>query len=142
MSCIFCKIIKGETQASFTYRDEICSAFMDIHPVNPGHVLIVPNQHFESVDQLPEATGAKMFSVAQKIYKALIESDVRMDGANIFLSNGEAAGQEVPHCHIHIVLRFLGDGQRVGFKHAGAASRGALDDIANKLSNHLGNLLP
>ncbi|MGZ3797406.1 MAG: HIT family protein, partial [Pseudobdellovibrionaceae bacterium] len=116
MSCIFCKIIKGDSQASLVYRDEICSAFMDIHPINPGHVLIVPNEHFESVDQLPEGTGAGMFLVASKIYKALMESEVRMDGANIFLSNGEAAGQEVPHCHIHVVPRFRGDGQRIGFK--------------------------
>lgn len=137
MICIFCKIIKGEASGSFVYRDEVCTAFLDIHPINSGHVLVVPNEHIESVDQLLDVTASKMFNVARKILKALKISEIRMDGANIFLSNGEAAGQEVPHCHIHIVPRYMSDGQRIGFKHQSNVSRETLNQIAQTIKMNL-----
>ncbi len=137
MSCIFCKIIKGDASGSFVYRDEVCAAFLDIHPINPGHVLVLPNEHIGSIDQLSEVTTSKMFNLAREIFKALKSSDIRMDGANIFLSNGEAAGQEVPHCHIHIVPRYSGDGQRIGFKHASGISRENLNQIAQTIKMNL-----
>ena len=137
MNCIFCKIINGDVPGSIVYRDKICTAFMDIHPINPGHILVVPNEHIESMDQLSEMTGSKMFTVARNMYKALKASGVQMDGANIFLSNGEAAGQEVPHCHIHIVPRFIGDGQRIGFKHSNNVSREHLNQIAQIVAENI-----
>lgn len=137
MSCIFCKIIKGKASGSFVYRDEVCTAFLDIHPINSGHVLVVPNEHIESIDQLSEVTASKMFNVAREIFKALKISEIRMDGANIFLSNGEAAGQEVPHCHIHIVPRYMGDGQKIGFKHQSSFSRETLNQIAQTIKVNL-----
>lgn len=136
MSCIFCKIISGEAEGSFVYRDEFCSAFLDIHPINPGHILVVPNEHVEGVDQLSDMQASKMFSAARKIYNAIKISNIQMDGANIFLSNGEAAGQEVPHCHIHVVPRFIGDCQRVGFKHS-SISREQLNQISKTISDKL-----
>jgi len=60
--CIFCDIIEGRTSASIVFRDEMCCAFMDIQPVNPGHVLIVPNEHVASIDDLDEKIGGHLFS--------------------------------------------------------------------------------
>lgn len=137
MSCIFCKIINGEVEGSFVYKDEFCSAFLDIHPINPGHVLVVPNEHVEELDQLSDVQTSKLFVAARNIYRALKASDIRMDGANIFLSNGEAAGQEVSHCHIHVVPRFRGDGQRTGFKHSSGIPREQFNQIAQTISDKL-----
>jgi histidine triad (HIT) family protein len=114
-NCIFCKILKNEVEASFVYRGEIVSAFMDLHPVNRGHVLIVPNKHNKRFSSLDDITVAEMFKVGRKVLSAIESSEVKCEGANIFLSDGEVAGQEVPHSHLHIAPRFTGDGHRMGF---------------------------
>lgn len=89
--------------------------------------------HIESMDQLSKVTASKMFNVAREIFKALKASDIRMYGANIFLSNVEAAGQEVPQCHIHVVPRYMDDGQSIGFKNASSVSREILNQIAQTI---------
>jgi histidine triad (HIT) family protein len=90
---------------------------LDIHPINPGHVLVVPKVHRARLYELPPAEAGPLFEVARKIYGAIREADVRCEGANIILSDGVIAGQEVPHAHLHIAPRFLGDGHRMGFSH-------------------------
>lgn len=112
--CIFCAIVAGQAQASFVYRDEVCSAFLDIQPMNPGHVLVIPNRHASHLSDLDPEDGAHMFRVAQKVARALRNSGVRCEGVNMFLADGEAAMQEVFHVHLHVLPRFTGDG--FGFK--------------------------
>ena len=121
------------------HRDELVSAFLDIHPINRGHVLIVPNQHYARFNQVPGSVAAKMFEVAQKIHQALPRANVKMEGANFFLSDGEVAGQEVPHSHLHIAPRFTGDGHRMGFSNTApdAAARENLDSLAKELRSSL-----
>jgi histidine triad (HIT) family protein len=113
--CIFCDIVRRISPASFVYVDDVCSAFMDIRPVNTGHVLVIPNQHASSLAELPSATGADIFNIAQRIAQALRESGVRCDGVNLFLADGEAAFQEVFHVHLHVIPRYWGDGFRLVF---------------------------
>lgn len=113
--CIFCKILSGEAEARFVYRDENCSVFLDIQPLNPGHVLVVPNVHIERMADMPEALAGKIFEVATKVFKAILKTEIKCDGANFFLSDGSQAGQEVLHCHLHIAPRFSNDGVKVGF---------------------------
>lgn len=134
--CVFCKIIRRELPASFVYEDETCVGFLDIHPINEGHVLIVPKQHRERLTQLEPKTAGHLFEVGQKVLKAIEQSGIRCEGANLFLSDGAAAGQEVMHSHLHITPRFRGDGQRAGFSHADPDqySRKRLDEIAEKIS--------
>lgn len=115
--CVFCKIVRSELPANVVYEDSKCIAFLDIHPINEGHVLIVPKNHVERFGDLTDSPG-HLFSVAQSLVKAIENSDIQCDGTNLFLSDGKAAGQEVPHVHIHIVPRFNGDGQKSGFTHA------------------------
>lgn len=107
---IFARILRGEAPATFVYRDERVSAFMDVQPVNPGHVLVVPNASVASLADLDEATGAHLFRVAHRIAKALRRSDLRCEGVNLFLADGEAAMQEVFHVHLHVFPRYAGDG--------------------------------
>ena len=109
--CIFCSIVEGEAPASFLHRDELVSAFLDIRPVTPGHLLLVPNQHVAFSHDLPGATADRLFSIARQAARALREAGVvRADGVNLFVADGEAAGQEVFHAHLHVIPRFPGDG--------------------------------
>ena len=101
-SCIFCKIVDGNAQASKVCEDDTCLAFMDIQPVNPGHVLVIPKVHFEDLADLPADTGAHLFKVAQRVALSLPKTDIKIEGANLFLAHGEAAGQEIFHVHLHV----------------------------------------
>ena len=108
--CIFCEIVAKRAPASIVFQDDRCCAFMDIQPVNPGHVLIVPVTHVAFLDDLDEETGAYLFTIAQRLSRALRRSGVRCEGVNFFLADGEAAGQEVFHVHLHVFPRFRNDG--------------------------------
>ena len=108
--CIFCDILNGNEDATFVYRDELVSAFMDIQPVNPGHILVIPNHHAPYLAELNEATGARIFQVAQRLSAAIRSSGIPCEGINFFLADGEAAMQEVFHVHLHVFPRFAGDG--------------------------------
>src|SRR4029453_13486029 len=84
-------------------------AFMDIQPVNPGHLLIIPKQHASFLADLREAPGPHLFRVAMRMAEALRRSGIRCEGVNLFLADGEAAFQEVFHVHLHVFPRFAGD---------------------------------
>ena len=109
-SCVFCDIIAGRAPASVVYRDERCMTFMDIRPVTPGHLLVVPLAHASSLADLDAATGGHLFVVAQKLAAAVRASGLKADGINLYLADGEPAGQEVLHVHLHVFPRFAGDG--------------------------------
>lgn len=113
--CIFCEILATRAEASFVYRDGQVAAFMDIHPVNPGHVLVVPIDHVADLAALDPDTGARVFTVAQRISTALYTSGLRCEGTNFFLADGAAAGQEVFHVHLHVFPRYGGDGFELRF---------------------------
>ena len=112
--CIFCSIISGSSPASFVYQDELAVAFMDIQPITPGHVLVIPRQHYSNLSELDPSMGGHLFRVAQHLADALYKSGLRCEGINFHLADGEVAGQEVFHVHLHVLPRFLGDG--FGFK--------------------------
>jgi histidine triad (HIT) family protein len=83
---------------------------MDIQPVNPGHVLVVPNRHASYLADLQQEEGAQLFRVAQQVAAALRKSGLKCEGVNFFLADGVAAGQEVFHVHLHVLPRYTGDG--------------------------------
>lgn len=133
--CIFCEILGGQAPASFVYRDERVAAFMDIQPVNPGHVLVVPERHCADLAQLSPRDGAHMFVVAQQISTALFNSGLRCEGTNLFLANGAAAGQEVFHVHLHVFPRYAKDGFGLRFDaHYGEpVTRPVLETVAARI---------
>ena len=94
--CIFCAILEGRKEASFVYQEDSVSAFMDIQPINPGHILIVPNVHAAYLVDLNLDTGARLFQTAQCLAATLRFSRLRCQGVNFFLADGEAAHQEKP----------------------------------------------
>jgi histidine triad (HIT) family protein len=109
-SCVFCDIVAGRVPASVVYRDARVCAFMDIRPVNPGHVLVIPLVHSAGLTTLEADTGTQMFRVGQRMAEAIRRSGVRCEGINFLLADGEAAGQEVFHVHLHVIPRYAGDG--------------------------------
>lgn len=135
MACIFCDILTAKPEATFVYRDTHVAAFMDIQPVNPGHVLVVPVEHFVGLADLPSDIGSRIFAVAQSVSPALRKSGLRCEGVNLFLADGAAAMQEVFHAHLHVFPRFKGDGFGLrfsdGYHHR--PPREALDDAAAKI---------
>ena len=139
VDCVICKLLSGELEVSMVHQDDLCSAFMDIQPVNPGHVLIVPNRHASYLADLQEEAGAQMFRVAQRLTAALRESGVKCEGVNLFLADGEVAGQEVFHVHLHVFLRYAGDGFRLVLPPAYSEKpeRKELNEIAERVRNAL-----
>jgi histidine triad (HIT) family protein len=137
--CVFCKILSGELEVSMVYRDDICSAFMDIQPVNPGHVLVVPKRHAPYLADLLDEEGARMFRVARRLASALRASGIKCEGVNLLLADGEAAMQEVFHVHLHVFPRYRGDGFGLKFPPAYARKpeREELNTVAEKLRSVL-----
>lgn len=108
VGCIFCKIISGELPSTKVYEDEDVLAFLDIHPVNPGHTLVITKKHFESIHDTPDELVAKMSITAKKVAGA-IQKNLGAEGVNIGMNNGKAAGQIVFHSHIHVMPRYGND---------------------------------
>ena len=117
-SCIFCDILANLAPANFVHRDDLCVAFMDIRPVNPGHVLVVPRTHAALLAELDEASVGRLMQVAQRVDIALWASGIQCEGVNLFLADGRAAGQDVFHVHLHVFPRFHGDGHHLRFSPA------------------------
>ena len=107
--CIFCDLIQGAGEVSVCYEDASAIAFMDIQPVNQGHVLVVPRQHCESLDDLPHELSMHLFEVAMRL-SPIIRRVTGCDDMNVVVNSGEAAGQNVFHYHVHLIPRRAGDG--------------------------------
>lgn len=133
--CIFCKIARGRAPASIVYEDESTLAFMDIQPMNPGHVLVVPKAHGAYLEDLPAGRSGPILETARKVAGALRGSGLRCEAVSLYLANGKEAGQEVFHVHMHVIPRFRGDGFgiRVGPTYGRVADREELDAIATKI---------
>jgi histidine triad (HIT) family protein len=105
---IFAKIIRREIPAEIVYEDEDTLAFLDINPVNPGHVLVIPKVITRNVLDIDEASWLAVMRTVRKISR-IVKEAMSADGINIDINNEEAAGQIVFHTHVHIVPRFKGD---------------------------------
>lgn len=135
VDCIFCRILAGELPGSFVHRDDDVAAFMDIQPVNPGHLLVVPVRHATYLADLDAATAGRLMQVAHGLTAAVRASGLRCEGVNLFLADGEAAMQEVLHVHLHVFPRFAGDGfgLRFGPHYRDRPAREALDQAADQI---------
>lgn len=101
--CIFCKIVSNEAKATIVYRDDQVTAFRDLHPVAPTHILIVPNRHIESVGALEpedEQVVGHIFSVARKLAE---EEGISQGGYRLITNTGPHGGQTVFHLHVHLI---------------------------------------
>ncbi len=112
MDCIFCEIVAGEIPATKVYENEIILAFMDIAPVNPGHLLVIPKRHYRNIFDMPAAVGCQIMESAISLATAIREG-FNPDGLNLFQSNEVAAFQTVFHFHLHLIPRWENDALRL-----------------------------
>ena len=126
MECIFCAIVEGKIPSAKVYEDDHVFAFMDIAPANPGHLLIIPKQHYRNIFDMPADVGSKIMEVAVPLANA-IKDALKPDGLNLFQSNEPAAFQTVFHFHLHLIPRWEEDPLRLPWK----PSEGDIEEITN-----------
>lgn len=103
LNCLFCKIASGEARATILYQDELVTAFRDIHPLAPTHVLIIPNKHIQSINQVESADEhivGRLFSAARKIAEM---ENITHAGYRTIINTGADGGQSVFHLHMHVI---------------------------------------
>ncbi|QMW68138.1 HIT family protein [Mumia sp. ZJ1417] len=136
--CVFCAIVDGDAEASVVHEDEQAVVFMDLNPVTPGHLLVVPRRHAAGLEDLDEETSTHVWRLAHRLARALRRSGLRCDGINVFMADGEVAFQEVFHFHLHVIARHAGDGFTINADWK-QRSRSLLDTDASAIRNALVN---
>ncbi len=106
--CVFCKILAGEIPSAKVYEDDKVLAFLDIAPFNLGHALVVPKTHCHGLSDMPDDYRDALFAAAARLAPVILRV-TSATGFNLLLNNGQTAGQEVPHAHLHIIPRFADD---------------------------------
>src|SRR4029450_944639 len=132
--CIFCELIHGGGEVSICYEDSQALAFMDIQPVNAGHVLVVPRQHFESLLDVPPDLARHLVEVALGLAR-IVRRLAGAEGLNVIVNSGAAAGQDVFHYHVHVIPRRSDDGFQVTLPFPGSSppDRTLLDAMAARI---------
>lgn len=128
--CLFCKIIKGEIPASKIYEDDNILAFLDIKPVNHGHVLVIPKKHYEKMETAPDEVVADVFIGAKKLMKVIKDA---MSADFVALS---VVGIDIPHFHIHLIPRYFNDKMPV-FWPRKEYKDGEKESVADKIKSFL-----
>src|SRR5215469_5430225 len=139
-TCVFCELVAGKRPISVIGETHNLLAFMDIQPVNPGHALVIPKRHAPYLADLDPSLAGQMLTMGMRIAAALRTCGVRCEGVNLFVADGEAAGQEIFHAHLHVFPRFAGDGFGLKFSpdYFVLPSRANLDEVANDIRNAMG----
>jgi histidine triad (HIT) family protein len=135
-ACAFCGIVSGRLRASRVYEDARVLSFMDIHPASHGDLLVIPKVHATGLEDIDEALMTHLFRVVHLLARALRHSGLPCEGVNLFLADGEAAGQTVFHLHVHVFPRTAEDRFHLEVRWQ-ERSRAALDDDASQLREAL-----
>lgn len=132
--CTFCDIIRGAGEVSLCYEDADAMAFMDIQPVNAGHVLVVPRAHYESLADVPPQLAMHLFDISMRL-AGVVRQVTGCEGLNVVVNSGAAAGQDVFHYHVHVIPRREHDGFDIPLPFGGSAmpDRTLLDAVAAQI---------
>ncbi len=130
--CVFCKMANKQLPAEVVYEDAVATAVLDIHPIAPGHTMILPKVHAENILDLPDASVGPLFMVVKKVTARLKEA-FQPDGFTIGINHGKWAGQAVDHLHIHIIPRWKTDGGRSIHSVVSNAPQESLTEIRKKI---------
>jgi len=134
-SCLFCRIVSGELPATIVYEDDDSLAFLDHRPLFPGHTLLVPREHVETLGELPAKLVAPYFEAAQLLSRT-VESAMEAEGTFVAMNN--RVSQSVPHLHVHIVPRRKKDGLKGFFwPRTKYKSDEEMEEVKKKISNTL-----
>jgi histidine triad (HIT) family protein len=135
--CLFCEIVRGSQAASIVWQDDLVLAVVDLRQFHAGHTLVIPRQHLRDVRELDYATGAALMSLVTRVTRA-VAAAFPNQGLSLWHSIGEAADQEVPHLHMHVHPRQIGDQLlRIYPSWAELPERQTLDNYAALLRAHL-----
>lgn len=129
--CIFCKIAAGEIPSKTIYEDEKFRVILDLGPATKGHALILPKDHADNLYDLPGEIAESVLPVAGKVAN-MMRKNLKCDGLNLVQNNGEVAGQTVMHFHMHMIPRYVNDGQLIGWK-PGEPSQEELENICRQI---------
>ena len=143
--CIFCAIAAGQLPASIVHQDSDWLVVMDIHPIRPGHALIIPRQHTARISELQDGARQRLFALADAVLRAQEALGLAEGGGNLLLNDGIAANQHIPHLHLHCIPRRRGDTAAFGMRllartfglFGRQADRAALDRDADALAGLL-----
>ncbi len=133
--CIFCKIVAGEIPCCTILETDDALAFLDVGPIAPGHLLLIPKTHTETLDQLDSSAMAATARLLPRL-AAAVKTATGCEGLNIVQNNGAIAGQVVPHVHFHLIPRTSGDAFAIPWP-AGTYPEGEMDTIAGAIRSHL-----
>ncbi|GAB3550414.1 HIT family protein [Noviherbaspirillum agri] len=103
--CLFCRIAAKAEPAALVHEDALCVSFMDIHPLGAGHVLVIPKQHAQKLEELDEHVQQHLFAVCNRIVAAQRRAGLGVDGTHYLLNDGAATNQHIPHVHFHLIPR-------------------------------------
>ena len=134
--CIFCQIISGKVQSKKIYEDQESIAILDINPANPGHIVLLPKEHYSIMPQVPEPVIGHLSMTAKALSNVLLKS-IGAQGTNIIIANGVAAGQRAQHFMIHIIPRMENDDLEFTLPQNTLPEK-ELEQISEKLSKSLG----
>jgi histidine triad (HIT) family protein len=107
--CVFCDVVRGETEVSIVFEDEVSLAFLDHRPLFPGHTLLIPRAHHDTLTDLPGALVQPLFENSRALARAMQEG---LGAAGTFVAMNNVVSQSVPHFHVHVVPRRFKDGLR------------------------------
>jgi histidine triad (HIT) family protein len=107
--CIFCEIVAKRAKANIVYESEDTLAFLDVHPIAPGHILVIPKRHCRNLFDFDDASALGLLH-AERIVARAMQTALGADGLTVLQSNERAGGQSVFHYHAHLIPRFNGDG--------------------------------
>lgn len=134
-SCIFCQIVAKQAPSSILYEDAAVMAFLDIRPLNMGHTLVIPKEHYVDIFDTPEKVLAAVHVVSKQLAVA-VKKATNADGISIIQQSGKAAGQDIFHIHVHVVPRF--EGQKLpSFHELKLVDRAELETMAVKIRTYL-----
>lgn len=136
-NCVFCKIVKKEIPAEIIYEDGYVVVFMDISPASKGHLLIIPKKHRVMFHEMSNEGAEKMMKAARMITESMF-NNVSDEGYNLVMNNGIHAGQEINHCHLHIIPRVKSDGINFHWNHV-KYEEGEITKFSKKIRNGLFN---
>lgn len=139
-NCIFCRIIEGKVASKKVYEDEKSIAILDINPANPGHLLILPKEHFAIMPQMPDELLAHLAMVSKALSNAGLKS-LKTTGSTLFIANGQLAGQQAPHFMIHLIPRKEGDGLQMFSLPKNKVDDAEMNKVYNSVSSRLKELM-
>ena len=134
-NCIFCKIVAGQIPSFRLFEDVASLAFVDINPANEGHCLVIAKPHHPTLYDMPPDLLAALSATVLKVAKA-VEAALKPDGLNLVQSNGKGAAQSVPHFHVHVLPRRLGDNLKINWEPK-PGDRAAIAAVAERIKAKL-----